>query len=121
MIFWKLRKSGFLTTETSDFVPRFAALILIYKNQKLFDLEKEIIKTEILDTQLITINHPVNIHRLSKITGLPVKEIRDLNPELKRNITPPHFSRYTLRLPVNVLKKIDENPNNPIIMQYTRL
>ncbi|MBN2039773.1 MAG: lytic transglycosylase domain-containing protein [Spirochaetes bacterium] len=119
--FWALCESGLLRDETRDFVPRFAALALIYKNQKMFGIDKEITRREKENTKLVTITHPVNIHRLSKITGLPVKKIRHLNPELKSNLTPPDYSFYNIRLPVEALKNMSENPDKPIIMRYTSL
>ncbi len=119
--FWKLKETGLLRKETNDFVPRFAALIIIYKNPHLFGLEKEFIDIKQNETRLVAINNSVDLGRLSRITGLKVKTIRKINPELKRNALPPYISQYNLRLPVEIIQKIDKNPENPFMIRYTRL
>ena len=103
--FWELQKSGVLRDETSEYVSRFAALVIIYQNQKLFGLHREIRTRPLPETLTITAPRPVDINALSRRTGTPVELIRKLNPELKTRFTPDNDRDYTLRLPRKVVSK----------------
>lgn len=97
--FWELCDSGALSPETAEYVSRFASLLVIYKNQDLFGLHGEIEYEEKIATDTITLGRRVNIQKISKMLNIPYKTIRKLNPEFKRNIVPPYYSDYTVRIP----------------------
>ncbi len=118
--FWELRKTGTLTTETNEYVSRFAALLLIYKNQKLFGIYDEIGSVDEIETQNIILLYPMNIYRISKVTGVPLRTIRKLNPELKRNITPPYYRRYNFRIPEIAIKQIKLKRNKLYVKRFTK-
>ena len=101
--FWKLQKSGVLKVETSEYVSRFAALILIFKNQKNCGIQKEIESIETVDTKSVVLKYPLNIQNISIITGIPLTTIRKFNPELKRNVIPPYYREYRFRIPAGRL------------------
>lgn len=105
----QLQKFGALKKETSEYVPRFIALLVIYKNQLLFDIDEEIGAIPSLETDNVVLHCPVSIHQISKISGVPIKTLRIYNPELKRNTTPPYCNRYTLRLPIEGKDRLEKN------------
>ena len=107
--FWNLQKSGALRTETSEYVPRFAALLLIYKNQKLFGISEEIEHPELPETDTIVLRHSVPIKEVARYSDTDINTIRRFNPELRRHITPPDRKSYTLRLPLEGVQKLEEN------------
>lgn len=108
--FWKLTRSGELRNETSEYVARYAALVLIYKNRELFNIGHDLKPLPEMDeTENMVLQYPVNIHSFSKISGVPVKTLKKLNPELKRNVTPPYTKKYTLRVPSEKKKDIENN------------
>lgn len=119
--FWELRKTGRLCRETSEYVARFAALLLIYKNQEIFDIEDELNLIEIPETEKIVLEYPVNINRISKISGISARTLRKLNPQLKRNITPPYYKKYTLRLPAEAKERLKKNKKIIYRIKFTRL
>ncbi len=119
--FWELRKTGILFKETSEYVARFAALLLIYKNQEIFDIEDELKLIEIPETEKIVLEYPVNINRISKISGISTSTLKKLNPQLKRNITPPYYKKYTLRLPVEAKERLKKNEKIIYRIKFTRL
>ena len=119
--FWELRKTGRLCRETSEYVARFAALLLIYKNQEIFDNEDELNLIEIPETEKIVLEYPVNINRISKISGISARTLRKLNPQLKRNITPPYYKKYTLRLPAEAKERLKKNKKIIYRIKFTRL
>lgn len=119
--FWELRKTGSLFKETSEYVARFAALLLIYKNQEIFDIEDELKLIEIPETEKIVLEYPVNINRISKMSGIPTSTLKKLNPQLKRNITPPYYKKYTLRLPVEAKERLKKKEKIIYRIKFTRL
>jgi membrane-bound lytic murein transglycosylase D len=106
--FWKLHDAGLLRDETSEYVPKFIALLVIYKNQRLFGVSEEAARPEKLDTEYFTLRQPVDLREVSRITGVPLQTIRDLNPELNTTITPPASRNYQIRVPSDTVKKLNE-------------
>ena len=97
---WQLIEMKALTRETSEYVPRYIALMMIYKNQKLFGIEDEIRIPSKEKTENIVLKYSVNINQVSRICDVEKDTIMKFNPELKRTLTPPTVKDYTLRLPV---------------------
>jgi len=106
--FWGLSASGVLRRETSEYVPRFIALALIYQNQNLFGITDEIEEPKALSTALFTVTGPVNMKHIARLSSVPINVIRRYNPELKLDLTPPYSDTYTLRLPEDGIKKLEE-------------
>lgn len=101
---WELKKAGVLTRETDEYVPRYIALLIIYNNQKLFGLEKEIARPEREETISVKLKYAVDINEVSKHLEVPIDTLKKYNPELNRNITPVTVKDYSLRLPVKAAK-----------------
>jgi membrane-bound lytic murein transglycosylase D len=110
--FWKLRECGQLRDETSEYIPKYIALMVIYKNQRLFGIKDEIAIPEKHDIQNYTLRQPVDLRDVERITGVTVQHIMQLNPELNTTITPPEIKQYKLRLPSDAKKKIEEKPDD---------
>jgi len=105
---WDLRNAKILNRETYEYLPKFIALVLIYKNQKLFGIEDEIKIPEIVKTKNFTLKHSVDTKVVSKITGVSLKMIKFHNPELTRRFTPPSYRGYALRLPESAVEKLEK-------------
>ena len=103
---WELRNLKILNQETHEYLPKFMALILLYNNRELFGIKDEIKIPSIEKTELVTLPSPINLKMLSKYSHLSIDKIKIFNPELKRNITPPHYKRYQIRIPSSVKKII---------------
>jgi membrane-bound lytic murein transglycosylase D len=116
---WELIQSGTLTRETSEYVPRYAALVIIYNNQRLFRIEKEIKKPEAEKTENVKLNYQMNISRLSEKCGIDIAEIKRYNPELNSSLTPPSSENYTLRLTTDSAKKFNSNIGGEYIGMIT--
>lgn len=110
---WKLMKSGALTKETSEYVPRYAALVMIYNNQKMFGIYNDIKPPIKEKTEVIKLTSQQNIDQLSKICNIDVNEIRKYNPELNSLQAPPSELDYSLRLTVKSAQKL-----NPLNITY---
>ncbi len=116
-----LQKSGALKRETSEYVPRFIALLVIYKNQGLFDIEDEVDNPKKINTENIVFDYPVDINKVSKISGIPINVLKRYNPELKKNITPPYYKNYALRVPSSAKEKLNKNKAKLYKISYKRL
>jgi membrane-bound lytic murein transglycosylase D len=116
---WELIQSGTLKRETSEYVPRYAALVIIYNNQRLFRIEKEIKKPEAEKTENVKLNYQMNISRLSEKCGIDIAEIKRYNPELNSSLTPPSSENYTLRLTTDSAKKFNLNMGGEYIGMIT--
>ena len=119
--YWALRKSDALNRETAEYVPKFIALLLIYRNQGMFGISDEIDIPEPQETEMVTLTYPVHIKDLSAITGVSISEIRTYNPELKRSVTPPYYRNYSIRLPSEAVPSLQKNPKRLYRCRFTRL
>ncbi len=99
--FWDLYLM--LPRETSRFVPRFIATLLIIQNPEKygFDLPDSL---QPLEYERITINRPVKISSLAQALGIEEQALTDLNPELRHKSTPD--DEYQLRVPPGLTEKV---------------
>lgn len=98
--FWKLK----LRRQTMDYVPLIMAAAIIAKSPEQYgfydiEFENEIVWEE------VTINRCLDLKEVAKGVGCSVKEIKELNPELLRNYTPPDVKNYKLKVPVGSTAK----------------
>ncbi len=115
----ELQKRGLLKKETSEFVPRFAALVVLYKNRQLFGIEEESESETQINTEELVLEYPIDIRNIEKYTGVSLDFIRKFNPELKQNITPPYYKNYTIRIP-SVAKEAFQNNMSKLTEVYFR-
>jgi len=91
--FWELN----LRRQTYDYVPLYIAATIIAKNPEKYGFEVEYEKPLAFDT--VIVDKPVDLKTIAEILNVSVKEIRELNPELLRDVTPPQYPSYRLRVP----------------------
>lgn len=98
-----------LKLETRDYVPKFLALLIIYKNYLKYGF------TQPADLPLLyeTVKTPsqTNLYWLAKNLGIEAEILMELNPALKMPITPPAAS-YSLRVPYEMGGKAKEIIDN---------
>ncbi len=102
--FWDLR----LKRQTADYVPLYMAATMIAKNPSKYgfgdvELEKPI------EYDVVKVDDCVNLKALAGVLGVPVQVVRDLNPEILRDVTPPNSKNYSLRIPVGTQSVFEEN------------
>lgn len=119
--FWELLKSGTLNSETEEYVPRFIALTLIYKNQRLFGIDDELTVPEKEETENFILKYPAHLDDISKISGLSPKDIKAYNPELKKEIVPPYYKNYSLRVPSQAKEKLEEREKELYKNKFTQI
>jgi membrane-bound lytic murein transglycosylase D len=119
--FLELLENGAFVRETNEYIYRFAALLVIYKNQKLFHIDEEISIPIISENENIVFEYPVKIHQAANLCGVAVETLQLLNPELKQNITPPYEKKYTFKLPAGCKEKLESNIINLYDIKYDKL
>ncbi|MGB2697219.1 MAG: LysM peptidoglycan-binding domain-containing protein, partial [Candidatus Zixiibacteriota bacterium] len=91
--FWKLR----LNKQTRNFVPLYMAATIIAKDPQRygFDVEYE----EPLEWDVVQVNKAMDLKAVAEVLNVSVNDIKELNPELRRDVTPPNYKNYQLRIP----------------------
>lgn len=88
-----------LPRETRGYVPAFiAAMYAINYHHKHHIEPQPINMPQITDT--IHIQHPLHFKQISQILDIPLQQIKDLNPQYRRNIIPGGEKKWHLRLPL---------------------
>lgn len=96
--FWDLSQRTYLKRETRNYVPKFIAATLIAGTPEKYGFEQ--IKYESpLEYEEVTVNGPLKLETAAKLARTTVGTIKELNPALLKNITPPHQDEFALRLP----------------------
>ncbi|MFQ5801506.1 MAG: LysM peptidoglycan-binding domain-containing protein [Candidatus Methylomirabilales bacterium] len=90
--FWKLK----LPRETRYYVPAFMAMTIIAKDPEEYGFEPPVEQPWQVDQ--VALPQPTDLRLLAKAAGMSTKELKELNPELRRLVTPPQDD-YFLNLP----------------------
>ena len=98
--YWLLRQERkHLKLETRDYVPKFVAAALIARQPERYGFE-EIFYEAPMEYDEVTINHPLRLETVARLANTEVDIIKELNPALLRDFTPPTKGGFRLRLPV---------------------
>jgi membrane-bound lytic murein transglycosylase D len=100
--FWELQKRNVLPNQTKNYVPIILALALVAKDPLLYGVQVEPDKPPVMD--FVQPGHPVDLRLVADITGADLDDLRLLNPQLLRLVTPDEAD-FTLRLPVGTAAK----------------
>ena len=107
--FWDLFTR--LPYETASYVPRFMAVLHIMSDPEKYGFtlppaDKEIAVEE------VTIDKQVHLKKIAKNIGISYQDLKELNPELRKNVTP--ANPYSLKVPEGkvemVLAKLNDIP-----------
>lgn len=94
--FWELADSRFLRQETKAFVPQIVAATVIGRDPARYGFENPIPSRHPVD--VVRVPGSTSLAVLAKGAGVPLEDLRALNPVLVRGATPPGGS-YELRVP----------------------
>ncbi|MCX8054611.1 MAG: LysM peptidoglycan-binding domain-containing protein [Ignavibacteria bacterium] len=112
--YWDILK--FLPNETAIYVPNFIATAKVMMNPELYGFdEKEISYQNEYKYDIFEIKEPTNLSAIAKAAGISLEELKELNPELLQNVTPPDKKIYYIKIPYNssqtFAKNFDAIPN----------
>jgi peptidoglycan lytic transglycosylase D len=89
---WKIRNR-----EMRNFVPKYMAAAMIAKQPEHYGFESPYGECLIWDE--VKIDRAIYLKDIAKATGVSVRKIKELNPAIRRDYTPPDMKNFTLRLP----------------------
>ncbi|MBI5741477.1 MAG: LysM peptidoglycan-binding domain-containing protein [Nitrospirae bacterium] len=117
--FWDLYEK--LPRETARYVPRFLATLYIMKDPAKYGFNLDQIDIP-LTYESINIEKQIQLKAVAESLGVSAGELALLNPELRRQATPP--TKYSLNVPSGqgavLLAKLDDLPNwTPQKNEYT--
>jgi hypothetical protein len=107
--FWALVDTKLLRAETREYVPRFVAAAQIAKDPARFGFN--IAPQPPVEFEEVIITRPVHLKAAARAAGVSLEEMKNLNPELRREMTPPD-PLYVLKVPVG--KKSTMMANLPV-------
>lgn len=96
--FWVLTEGRVLQDETKDYLPKLLAALSIVKNLEAYGFAN-LDFSEPIEYETITLETSTDLEILAQFCGISYRELKDLNPELKRWCTPPGITNYQLRIP----------------------
>ena len=100
--YWDIRnqKNIKMPTEARNYVPLFLAVLQITSDPAKYGIDVTKINYEPeFKFDIVEIEQPSNLSAIAQAIGVGVTEIRELNPELLYDITPPDRKLYRLRVP----------------------
>jgi membrane-bound lytic murein transglycosylase D len=104
--FWELQKRHALPKETQNYVPIIIAMALVAKAPALYGVHVDAEKPVKVET--IKLQHPIDLRLVADATGAELSDLRLLNPELLRTVTP-NQPRFELQLPAGVAARFEQN------------
>ena len=87
--FWRLSQMTYLKKETRNYIPKFIAAALIASMPEKYGFG-DIAYEPPIEYDEVTIERPMRLEQIAKLARTTVKVIKELNPALLRNITPPN-------------------------------
>ena len=96
--YWELAERGALPQETSDYVPKIIAAMLIAKAPALYGF-RELEYQMPLSFETASVPGGTDIINLASFLGVSEKYLKDLNPELTKGFIPTTVRTHNIRIP----------------------
>jgi membrane-bound lytic murein transglycosylase D len=100
--FFRLARTRYLRRETRNYVPAFLASVIIARSPEEYGFVYEGEPVVFVNTRWIELPSPVDLAQISRLSGVPVSRIKQLNPELIRDFTPFNIKTYRMRFPSEI-------------------
>jgi membrane-bound lytic murein transglycosylase D len=86
--FWELCRRNALPQQTQNYVPAIVAMAIIAKDPSAYDMP-DVEQDPALEFDTVHLATPTHLALLADAAGTPVSELRELNPALLKDVTPP--------------------------------
>jgi len=103
--FWKIAETRYLRRETRNFVPSILAAAIIMKNREKYGFN-HIVEDKPWEFDTVSVANPIDLRVLAEEAGVSVDDIRNLNPAMRRVITPQGYPNFSLRVPVGTGEEV---------------
>lgn len=105
--FTDIAKTRLIRRETREYVPRFMAATIIARNPDRYGFPTEDVTPHQFEE--VAVRRPIHLKSIANVTGIPYQELRLLNPELKRDATPPDGNQYLLKVPMGTKETVEKH------------
>lgn len=102
--FSDISKTKLIRAETKQYVPRIMAATIIARNPDQYGFSQDPVAPHQFEE--VTVNRPLHFRAIANTTGVSYEDLQLLNPELRRDATPPDDSPYHLKVPVGTGAKV---------------
>jgi membrane-bound lytic murein transglycosylase D len=102
--FSDISKTKLIRKETKQYVPRIMAATVIARNLDHYGFSQDSVPPHQFEE--VVVDRAMHFRAIANATGISYEELRLLNPELRRDATPPHDSTYHLKVPVGTSTKV---------------
>lgn len=103
--FWNLQ----LPRETKLYVPKLLAVAAIIKEPEKYGVELPPISNEPYFTE-VTVKNPVTLNKVAESTGVNLKTLRKLNPDIKHKTVPIKNGEHKVLVPIKQTNKDAQSP-----------
>jgi membrane-bound lytic murein transglycosylase D len=97
--FFEINRSRHIRRETKNYVPAFLASLIIARAPQEYGFAINPGEYVFGNSKTVTVPSPASLNRIASLLDLPYAELKRLNPELLRDITPSNLKEYRLRIP----------------------
>ncbi len=104
--FSDIAKTRLIRRETKEYVPRFMAATIIAKNPDRYGFPQTDVRPHQFEE--VVVRRPIHFKAIANVTGISYQELKVLNPELRRDATPPDDPEYHLKVPVGTKEKVEQ-------------
>jgi membrane-bound lytic murein transglycosylase D len=103
--FSDIAKTRLIRRETKEYVPRFMAATIIAKNPDRYGFPQTDIRLH--EFEEVVVRRPIHFKAIANLTGISYQELKFLNPELRRDATPPDDAEYHLKVPMGTKDRVE--------------
>jgi membrane-bound lytic murein transglycosylase D len=116
--FFEINQSRHIRRETKNYVPAFLASLIIARAPQEYGFAINPGEYVFGNSKTVTVPSPASLSRIASLLDLPYADLKRLNPELLRDMTPSNLKEYRLRIPVGadeaVLADLERIPADKI-------
>ncbi len=105
--FWDLNASRFIRRETKNYVPKFMAAVIIARDPESYGFTPS--DSSPLQYDEVVIHQCTDLRLIARCAGCTYEQVKELNPELRRWVTPPHDDHFVLRIPAGTKEVFEKN------------
>jgi membrane-bound lytic murein transglycosylase D len=106
--FWEFKKDGYLKKYTLNIVPKSLAAALIAKDPEKYGFTLNL-SNDSLPYEKVKVSQEIDLREIARIAEVDLRELKELNPELKKLSTPPDYPEYELKVPHGKKAVVEKN------------
>lgn len=105
MDYWTMVKRRLIPRETRNHVPASLAAIIIHNNPELYGFT--VTPEAPRPAEKFLVDFQVDLGVIAEAIGFSLKQLRDLNPDLQRGVTPFEPKKYAINIPSGYGKQLE--------------